>query len=192
MCQFISFLYRPDNGDIEVFDLTSHSNTQEKLGLKEPLWCEGRYLPNGEIVCRGTDKNRVKDSDCAERLRGRFPNFIDFSNWCFEKNISGIETLDLSSLTSAQGLKLPNGIKWLDLSSLTSAQGLKLPNGIKWLYLSSLTSAQGLKLPNGIGTLYLSSLTSAQGLKLPNGIKWLGLRSDVKAEAEKNKRRKNK
>ena len=58
MCRLISFLHRPDNGDIAVYDLTSHSATQKKLNLSEPLWCEGHYLVNGEIVCRVMDKNR--------------------------------------------------------------------------------------------------------------------------------------
>ena len=81
--------------------------------------------------------------------------------------------LDLSSLTSARGLKLPDTVNgYLDLSSLTSARGLKLPNTIKGtLDLSSLTSAEGLKLPDTInGDLYLGSLIRADGLKLPSTI----------------------
>ena len=81
--------------------------------------------------------------------------------------------LDLSYLTSAEGLKLPNTINGdLYLRSLTSAEGLKLPNTINGsLYLSNLTSAEGLELPNTInGNLDLESLTSAEGLKLPDTI----------------------
>ena len=59
----------------------------------------------------------------------------------------------------------------LYLDSLTSAEGLKLPEKIGSLYLDSLTSAEGLKLPEKIsGILYLNSLTSAEGLKLPEKI----------------------
>ena len=82
--------------------------------------------------------------------------------------------LDLSYLTSAEGLKLPDIIDgYLDLSKLTSAEGLKLPDTIDgYLDLSKLTSADGLKLPNTInGSLDLDSLTSAKGLVLPNTIK---------------------
>ena len=82
--------------------------------------------------------------------------------------------LDLSYLTSAEGLKLPDIIDgYLDLSKLTSAEGLKLPDTIDgYLDLSKLTSAEGLKLPNTInGSLDLDSLTSAKGLVLPNTIK---------------------
>ena len=202
MCKFISFLHRPDNGDIAVWDLNSHSNTQNKLNLREPLWCEGHYLPDGEIVCRVHDMSRAACDECGERLRNKFPSFGSFANWCFSQNIKmikclylgsltsakgltlpqGIETLDLGSLTSAQGLTLPQGIKWLDLSSLTSAKGLTLPQGIEWLYLRSLTSAQGLTLPQGIKTLDLSSLTIANGLTLPQEIMWLHLRNDIKRQ----------
>jgi len=60
----------------------------------------------------------------------------------------------------------------LDLRSLTSAEGLTLPQSIGgYLYLSSLTSAEGLTLPQSIGEdLYLNSLTSAEGLTLPQSI----------------------
>jgi hypothetical protein len=82
-------------------------------------------------------------------------------------------SLDLWSLTSAKGLTLPESIGGgLDLRSLTSAKGLKLPESIGGnLYLWSLTAAEGLKLPESIGGgLYLESLTSAEGLKLPEAI----------------------
>ena len=81
--------------------------------------------------------------------------------------------LDLSHLTSAEGLVLPDTvIGYLDLSHLTSAEGLKLPNTVNGnVYLDRLTSAEGLKLPDTInGNLYLGSLTSAEGLKLPDTI----------------------
>ena len=81
--------------------------------------------------------------------------------------------LDLSNLTSAEGLKLPNEIGGdLHLSSLISAEGLELPNKIGgFLNLFSLTSAEGLKLPDKVGeSLYLNSITSSEGLKLPDKI----------------------
>lgn len=57
----------------------------------------------------------------------------------------------------------------LYLNSLTSAEGLKLPDTINGdLYLGSLTRADGLKLPSTItGYLYLNNITSAEGLVLP-------------------------
>ena len=83
------------------------------------------------------------------------------------------DSLDLSGLTSAEGLKLPDYIGGsLFLDSLTNAEGLKLPEYIKKTFdLFSLTSAEGLKLPKHIGgNLCLDNLTSAEGLKLPEYI----------------------
>ncbi len=82
--------------------------------------------------------------------------------------------LDLSSLTSAEGLNLPESVgRDLDLRSLTSAEGLNLPESVgRHLDLSRLTSAEGLKLPKSVGgDLYLSSLTSAEGLNLPESVR---------------------
>ena len=97
-------------------------------------------------------------------------NMIKDLNLIFS-DIDRIEgNLDLSRLTSAEGLKLPENIGgYLDLSGLTSAEGLKLPENIEcFLDLTGLTSAEGLKLPENIeGVLDLSRLMSAEGLKLP-------------------------
>ncbi len=81
--------------------------------------------------------------------------------------------LDLNSLTSAEGLNLPEYVGgYLDLRNLTSAEGLNLPRYIGGdLNLNSLTSAKGLNLPSYIGrNLILGSLTSAKGLNLPSHI----------------------
>ena len=78
--------------------------------------------------------------------------------------------LNLWSLTSAEGLELPEEVDELDLRSLKSAKGLKLPKKVRLLDLSSLTSAEGLELPEELEYLYLRSLTSAEGLELPDGI----------------------
>ena len=115
---------------------------------------------------------------------------VAFSKEEWEENKDRIKVyygnLDLSNLTSAEGLVLPDIINGsLDLSGLTSAEGLELPNTIgEDLYLNSLTSAEGLVLPNTLnGNLYLHSLTSAEGLVLPNTINGdLYLRSLTSAE----------
>ena len=89
------------------------------------------------------------------------------------------DSLDLSGLTSAEDLKLPEHIgSFLYLSGLTNAKDLTLPKYIGGnLYLDSLTSAKSLKLPEYIrGNLNLRSLTSAKGLTLPEyigGSLWL-------------------
>ena len=82
-------------------------------------------------------------------------------------------SLGLESLTSAEGIILPQSVGGnLDLDSLTNAEGLTLPQSIGGnLWLRRLTSAEGLTLPQSIGgNLYLSSLTNAEGLILPQSI----------------------
>ena len=102
--------------------------------------------------------------------------------------------IDLDSLTSAEGLVLPQHVGGdIGLRFLTSAEELVLPKSIGgsiylWLLASaeglvlpqhvggdidlrSLTSAEGLVLPESIGgSIYLSSLTSAEGLVLPQHV----------------------
>ena len=87
--------------------------------------------------------------------------------------------IGIDSLTSAEGLKLPDVVGGdLRLDSLTSAKGLKLPDVVGGgLFFNRLTSAKGLKLPDEVrGSLCLDGLTSAEGLKLPDvvgGSLWL-------------------
>ena len=81
--------------------------------------------------------------------------------------------IDLGSLTSADGLVLPQHIGgYINLSSLTSAKGLVLPESIGGrINLSSLASAKGLVLPQHVGgDIYLRSLASADGLVLPQHV----------------------
>ena len=81
--------------------------------------------------------------------------------------------IDLGSLTSADGLILPQHIGgYIDLRSLTSADGLILPQHIGgYINLSSLTSADGLVLPQHVGgNIFLRHLTSADGLVLPQHV----------------------
>ena len=81
--------------------------------------------------------------------------------------------IDLGSLTSADGLVLPQHVGGnIFLRHLTSADGLILPQHIGgYINLSSLTSAKGLVLPESIGgRINLSSLASAKGLVLPQHV----------------------
>ena len=78
--------------------------------------------------------------------------------------------IDLSSLTSADGLTLPRTVRgYLRLDGLTSANGLRLPESLGGdLVLDNLISAAGLTMPESVGgDLALMKLTSADGLKLP-------------------------
>ena len=79
----------------------------------------------------------------------------------------------LSSLASADGLVLPESIGGgIDLRSLTSADGLVLPESIGGgMDLRHLTSADGLVLPQHVGgNIFLRHLTSADGLVLPQHV----------------------
>ena len=117
MCQFISFFHRPDTGDIAVWDLNSHSNTGKHLKLNLNLWCEGHYLPDGTIEARIHDKIRESQKECEDRIKTKFPTFLDFLNWCFKQDINIVTSLDLSSLTNAKGLVIPQGVTSLYLRS---------------------------------------------------------------------------
>ena len=81
-----------------------------------------------------------------------------------------VDSLHLTSLTTADGLVLPDKVKFLFFSSLTTADGLVLPNEVYYLYLSSLTTAKGVKFPDKVDSLHLTSLTTAEGLVLPNEV----------------------
>jgi hypothetical protein len=99
------------------------------------------------------------------------PLKVEYNEFTQHAEVVGV--LDLRSLTSAEGLELPDSIGgFLDLRSLTSAEGLELPDSIGGdLYLGSLTTAEHLELPDRIGgNLTLRSLTSAEHLQLPTSI----------------------
>ena len=81
--------------------------------------------------------------------------------------------IDLGSLTSADGLVLPQHVGGhIYLNRLTNADGLVLPQYIGGdINLRSLESAKGLIFPQHVGGLiYLGSLTSAEGLVLPQHV----------------------
>ena len=81
--------------------------------------------------------------------------------------------ISLDSLTSAEGLVLPESIGGsIYLNSLTSAEGLVLPQHVGGdIYLRSLASADGLVLPQHVGgNIFLRHLTSAEGLVLPQHV----------------------
>jgi hypothetical protein len=111
-----------------------------------------------------------------EMKEGKFDNISKLTRITpsvskYLENVKG--SIDLKSLTSAEGLILPATInRGLFLDSLTSAEGLTLPTTINGgLFLDNLTSAKGLTLPNIIyGDLRLKRLTSAEGLILPTYI----------------------
>ena len=147
MCKFASFFHKPGTDEVAVYNLGSHSDTESALALDKAIWSEGHYLPDGTLLARVSPYSNFSQKECEAVIRARFPTFIDFLNWAFIQKID-TDGLDLSGLTSAQGLKLPSTVGGgLDLRGLTSAQGLKLPSTVKgWLYLRGLTSAELAKL----------------------------------------------
>lgn len=120
MCRFISFFHNPITGDVAVSDLNSHGETQKVLNLGNQ-WREGHYLPDESFELRLSGEDRVSQDACNERFKNRFPSFATFFNWAICSVCKdGVfdSSLDLSSLTSAAGLKLPNEISGsLDLRS---------------------------------------------------------------------------
>ena len=102
---------------------------------------------------------------------------IAFSKEEWEENKDRIKVyygnLDLSNLTSDEGLVLPDIINGsLDLRGLTTAKGLVLPDTINGdLDLRGLTSVKNVKLPTAVnGNLNLGNLTSVEGLILPTTV----------------------
>ena len=114
MCRMASFFHRPDNGDVVVHDLTAHGETEKALKLNVKLWCEGHYAPDGEVEARVPEGSGVTAAECAERIKTRWPRFVDFFNWALEQTGQTKEYkgyLDLRGLTSAEREKVLAGWK---------------------------------------------------------------------------------
>ncbi|MHB8096025.1 MAG: hypothetical protein ACYDEI_00005, partial [Erysipelotrichaceae bacterium] len=200
MCDFVSGIIREKDEEILIYDFKSHFETASFFGLKGEEYREFewtgededslivRVKNNSDIPLRPlntSNKNEIFKNENWYRsiILSKFPKRIDLLKYYIP--LSKCEDLDLSSITSADGLVLPEKINsYLDLRSLTSADGLVLPEKINsYLDLRSLTSADGLVLPKECGSLYLSSITSADGLVLPKKINsYLDLRSLTSAD----------
>ena len=166
----LRFLYEIDD-EITGFGYERDPRIEELL--------EGRNVRKDLVLifdCKEENISLTKEEALSGNIIYHY-GYLDLSNLTsaeglkLPNEIGG--DLHLSSLISAEGLELPNKIGgFLNLFSLTSAEGLELPNKIGgFLNLFSLTSAEGLKLPDKVGeSLYLNSLTSAEGLKLPDKI----------------------
>ena len=76
MCRMASFFHNPATGEIKIYKLDSHSETEQALKLDLKIWREGHYLPTGEVECRiVVPEDRVTMNECNERLLSRFPTF---------------------------------------------------------------------------------------------------------------------
>jgi len=188
--------YKKKVHDMKLLTLIEekHKNNQE-LSLYDLKFL---YEVDSEIKGFGYEKDpRIEEIISKRDKRKDFAfaygvneDEIAFSQEEWEENKDRIKVyygvLNLNSLTSAEGLVLPNTIEGcLFLDSLTSTKGLKLPDTITGsLYLNSLTSAEALVLPNTMnGDLNLRGLISAEGLVLPNTMNGdLNLRGLISAE----------
>ena len=176
MCKFFSVVTRGDGipfffdaklrqefkeNNPKNYEFDSHTSIADHFNLFEDKLNKYEYCPITKNFTIDQINNKKDDSKIVKKWYEKY----DFSDML----INGIYNIDLSSLTTAEGLKLPDSIGgYLDLRSLTTAEGLKLPDSIGGsLYLGSLTTAEGLKLPDSIGgSLDLASLTTAEKNKL--------------------------
>jgi len=182
----LSFLYELDE-KIEGFGHGKDPRIEEMLEGRDPKedLSDILNIPKERI---STTKEEAFSGDIAYHHGDLYlDSLTSAEGLTLPESIGG--NLDLDGLTSAEGLTLPESIGgYLNLRSLTSAEGLTLPESIGgYLYLDSLTSAEGLTLPESIGgDLDLRSLTSAEGLTFPESIGGdLDLLSLTSAEKEK-------
>ena len=162
----------PDGVDYQkkAADMKHLTDIEERHTLGQELSPEDLrflYQLDGKIQGFGYEEDpRIK-----EILSNR-DNISDL-NSIFETNPEITGNLNLSFLTSAEGLTLPKNVGgYLWLSGLRSAEGLTLPESVGgYLYLRGLTSAVGLTLPENVGgDLDLDGLRSAEGLQLPDNV----------------------
>ena len=101
MCQFASFIFKPDTMEVRIADLNHHAQTYERLGLKdgpEPDgWREGHYMPSGEIQCRVIDGDSVTATHAVEIVRAQWSTFPKFFEWAVSELGGVVGDLDLSS-----------------------------------------------------------------------------------------------
>ena len=125
MCKMASFWHNPITGDLAVYDLMSHSETQKHLELNENVWREGHYLPNGTVECRVTDTDRTTQEECDERLKNTYPTFKDFLKWAFTQTVSGwldLRGCDLKGITFPQTVSGTLELRGCDLKGITLPQ----------------------------------------------------------------------
>jgi uncharacterized protein YjbI with pentapeptide repeats len=169
MCQLASFFHNPINGDIEIYDLTSHSKTKDHLNLNEKIWREGHYLPDGTIECRTVDSDRTSSEKCNDRMKNRFPKFVDFFNWSVKKDCVFSESLYLRGC-DLKGITLPTTISgYLDLSGC-DLKGITLPTSIGGSLHLRGCDLKGITLPTSIGCYLDLSGCDLKGITLPTSI----------------------
>jgi hypothetical protein len=170
MCQIASFLYKYDNDKLEiaVYDLASHSNTQDKLKLTEKQgWFEGHYTIN-DIVCRIPEgRNELAEKE----LKYKYNSFTNFLNYCFTQPLAYLKLhfsnysvkglvfndtfngcLTLINCKNLNDCKMPNVITgWLDIAG-GDMSNVKLPKEIKgYVFLFGCKNFKTTQFPDVIG-----------------------------------------
>ena len=129
MCKMASGFINPKTMAVKVAVLDSHHLTAKKLGLADTDrpngWREMHYTQDGEVECRVLPQDSSTAEQCRAKVLATWPTFADFFNWAVGQG-AGAETLFLYSLTSAEGLTIPEGVSELYLDSLTSAEKAKI------------------------------------------------------------------
>lgn len=98
MCQFASFFWSVHKESIRFWDLISHSNTEEHLGLHDDDgWREGHYLPNGSVECRQLPEDMPNiGRAAAEVLKEKHPELESFLETALGKVAPMSEALALA------------------------------------------------------------------------------------------------
>ena len=127
MCNFLSGLVTLEkHPKVLCLDLKSHDETIRFLGIKPETYREWEWTREDtgdslDVRCLpDEDRNTLKSAILA-----KFPRRIDCINECIRQMAASGRNLDddLGSLTSAEGLVLPQSIGgWLDLSDRVRKQ----------------------------------------------------------------------
>ncbi len=190
----IKFLYEID-GSIEGFGYSKDPRIEELL--------EGRDIKEELSLLTGYSEDEISITK-NEALGGNIKHHHGDLDLGSLKSLKGLKlpdsmsgSLDISNIQSFKGSKLLEGMDSSDFisggSGLQSVtKYLKLPDSIGGnLFLNNLVSAEDLKLPDSIGgDLFLNSLRSARNLKLGGDIGgYINLWALQSAEKEKLKKK---
>ncbi|MBP9802185.1 hypothetical protein KBC40_01195 [Patescibacteria group bacterium] len=176
--------------DKEMMELVDFQGEQihkfELEALEDLIVQVNKGFAQQRIINKDFKAEDIRLDDLEIRIEDNKVVVIQTTSTILSGDISGpiealinLKKLDLSSLSSAEGLSLPSTVNGdLYLSSLKLAKGLILPTILNGgLDLGGLKSAEGLSLPSTLnGDLWLQSLKSAEGLTLPtilNGAPYL-------------------
>jgi len=97
-------MHNPQTGEVKVYDLDSHSNTEKALTLDVTKWREGHYLSDSTVIARVLATDEVTEAYAVCRIRQSYPTFVDFFAWALretKQKVNYTGSLYLNGLTSA-------------------------------------------------------------------------------------------